>query len=638
MQRRPARAHFYINHWFDEGNMTPLFTLKETREEALCLTRLASLALIVFFMQSPRAFAQQTTVSLVESTEAFKNPMKGFRPTRYIQDSAFPNHEYATVYKQYIKYTDLENNAADSVQKIKDWSNVAWAGLENKNIKVIPRVVIVYPDGPGGGQYWPAGVAHDGTPSQWTSEQLKTRLVSFIGKLGQAWDGDPRVAAVELGLWGNWGEHHIYPATLPSGDDRIPADFQSALGSAYAQAFPSKKVMVRYPDTFTSFQFGYIWDSFALPDEAANGDALIARKSWMTQMNSGEVAYDWGDQSRLGGSPDGTLGSAANTDYVIDWIRRTNTSSLGWIAEYTAGNAAIAANATRMQKELGYRYVLGSASFAVQVASGAQFPVSFSVTNKGNAPFYYRWPVKATLLRADRSVAWSGSFSADIRNWMPGKSYTVSQTFPLPASLGSGVYTLALSINDPAGDAPSLRFANKSYYAGGWTVVGKIGVGQAPTNQILGTYDVLKTDNSLRYTLVGSAPVSTVFNRSANQGVLSGGAVVANCAICASGQKVGYIGNNNGELAFASVPIQIAGTYALSISYLSEAARSMSVSINGANAVNVSFEASGGWDKKATRTVDIALAAGNNTLRFFNSSGWAPDIDNVSIAGPFSLR
>lgn len=524
------------------------------------LASLVPLALLGLFLHAPPVLAQQTTVTLAESGEAFKNPMKGFRPTRYIQDSAFPNHEYATVYKQYIRYTDLETNATDSVQKIKDWSNVAWAGIQNKNIKVIPRVLIVYPDGPGGGQYWPAGVAHDGTPSQWTSDLLKNRLVSFVAKLGQAWDGDPRVAAVELGLWGNWGEHHIYPATLPSGDDRIPLAFQTALGTAFTQAFPSKKVMVRYPETFTSFQFGYLWDSFALPDEAANGNAVIARNSWREQMNSGEVAYDWGDQSQLGGSPDGTLGSAANTDYVIDWIRRTHTSSLGWIAEYTAGNSTVAANATRMQKALGYRYVLQSSTFTTQVQPGGNLSVSFAVTNKGNAPFYYRWPVKATLLRADRSVAWSGAFSADVRTWLPGQATTVSQAFALPSNVSAGVYTLALSINDPAGDAPSVRFANTNYYGGGWTVVGKVGIGQTPTSQNLGTFDGLKADTSLRYQLVSAAAVSTIYSSSASLGLVSGGAVVANCAPCASGQKVGYIGNNSGELKFANVTAPAGGT------------------------------------------------------------------------------
>lgn len=599
---------------------------------------LGSLALVALCFQAPQAAAQQVTVKLTESSEAFKNPMKGFRPTRYIQDRAFPGHEYATVYKQYIKYSDLENNPGDSVQKIKDWSNTAWAGIENKNIKVIPRVILVYPNGPDGGQYWPAGVAHDGTPSQWTTEQLKNRMVAFIAKLGQAWDGDPRVAAIELGLWGNWGEHHIYPATLPNGSDRMPADFQNALGAAYAKAFPSKKVMVRYPDMFTSFQVGYIWDSFALPDEKANGEALIARNSWSNQMNSGEVAYDWGDQSRLGGSPDGTLGSAANTDYVIDWIRRTHTSSLGWIAEYSAANRTVAANATRMQKELGYRYVLASATFPAQVRSGASLPVSFTVANKGNAPFYYRWPVKATLLRADRSVAWSGAFDADVRGWLPGKTTTVSQAFSLPSGLSRGVYTLALSVNDPAGDAPSLRFANKNYYGGGWTVVGKVGIDQTPPNQNLGSFDPLKTDTTLQYKLVSAAPVSTVFSSSASQHLVSGTAVIANCAACASGQKVGYIGNNRGELTVRDIAVKTGGIYSLTVSYLSAETRNMTITVNGGKAVNVAFEASGGWDKQGTRTVDLPLAAGNNTVKFSNPTGWAPDIDQISIAGPFTSR
>lgn len=618
-------------------NSTP-FTAPRAASRVGTLASAASLILFAALCQPPQAYAQQTTVTLTETAEAFKNPMKGFRPTRYIQDSTFPNHEYATVYKQYIRYSDLENNANDSVQKIKDWSNLAWAGIENKNIKVIPRVILVYPNGPGGGQYWPADLAHNGTPSQWTSDQLKNRLVAFAAKLGQAWDGDSRVAAVEMGLWGNWGEHHIYPDTLPSGDDRLPLAFQTALGTAFTQAFPSKKVMVRYPDMFTGYQFGFIWDSFALPDEAASGNAMIARDSWRTQMHSGEVAYDWGDQSQLGGSPDGTLGSSTNTDYVLDWIRRTHTSSLGWIAEYTAGNSTVAANATRMQKALGYRYVLKNATFATQVASGGNLSLSFSVTNKGNAPFYYRWPVKATLLRADRTVAWSGAFSADIRSWLPGQSYTVSQAFALPAGLTSGVYTLALSVNDPAGDAPSLRFANTSYYAGGWTVLGKVGVGQTPTNQNLGTFDALKTDSTIRYQLVSAAPATTVYGSNASFGQLSGGAAMANCAVCAGGQKVGYIGNNSGELKFANVAAPAAGTYALTVSYLADGARSLSIGVNSQAALNVAFDSSGGWDKKAGKTVEITLAAGANTIRLFNATGWAPDVDHVSISGPLTGR
>jgi hypothetical protein len=44
--------------------------------------------------------------------------MKGFRPSRYPNDGSFINQEYATIFKHYIPYTNLENSASDPVQKI----------------------------------------------------------------------------------------------------------------------------------------------------------------------------------------------------------------------------------------------------------------------------------------------------------------------------------------------------------------------------------------------------------------------------------------------------------------------------------------------------------------------------------------
>ncbi|QJD83896.1 DUF4832 domain-containing protein [Cohnella herbarum] len=452
------------------------------------------------------------TVNLSETSEAFKNPNMGFRPSVYIGSTNFPDKEYTSIYKHYIPYTSLENAASDSVQKIKDWSNTAWAGLENRNIKVVPRVVIVYPNT---GEYWPDGIPHGDPAQQWLSDTYKTRMVAFINKLGQAWDNDPRVAAVEFGLFGNWGEQHIYPNKFADGTDRIPLSFQQALGDAYVNAFHNKKVMVRYPDTFIGYPFGIQWDSFALPDDVAGGNGEIARDAWRTQINSGEVAYDWGDQSNLGGSPDGTLGSASNTNYVIDWIMRTHTSSLGWIAEYNASNSAVEAGATAMQKVLGYRFVINQATFSGSVQPGGTMNVSFNVTNKGSSPFYYDWPVEASLLRADKSVAWKGLFNADVRQWLPGTDWNVatraynnapaanavSGAFTIPTNLAAGTYTLALSILDPSGWKPSVRFANTNYYAGGRTPIGKVGIGGDPSDQNLGSFAALKPDNTLSYSL-----------------------------------------------------------------------------------------------------------------------------------------
>lgn len=628
---------------------------------------LLTLGIFCGFLITQRSFPQtleaatNITVDLSETAEAFKNPMKGFRPSRYHQDSGFTDREYSTIYKHYIAYSLLESTASDSVQKIKDWSNSAWAGIENRNIKVIPRVFILYPNT---GEFW-GDIPHDGTPAQWTTDVLKNRLVAFAAKLGEAWDNDPRVAAVEMGLWGKWGEHNIWPDVVPgTSSDRIPESFQSALGTAFTNAFHNKKVMVRYENTFTSFNFGYIWDSFALPNDMAWANFIMARDTWKTQMISGEVAYDWGDQSQLGGSPNGTLSSNSNTDYVIGWIRNTHNSSLGWIAEYTPDGGVISANAARMQKAFGYRYVITQVTFSNRADQGLS--VSFDVSNAGNAPFYYNWPVEASLLRADKSVAWTGIFNADIRNWLPGSSYTVSGTFN-PTGLANGTYTLALAVLDPAGNRPSLRFANTNYYTGGRTPVGKVGFGQDPSDQNLGSFNGLKADNTLSYSLTTGptstpAPTSTpgptgtpaptpaatstptpgggtaYYEAEAANNTLAGAAVVTNEPSCSGGKKVGYLGNgSNNYLIFNGVNVTSGGSYTLTIYYLSAETRTYYLGVNGGSGPAVICNSSGGWSTVGTITTTVALNTGNNTIKFYNNDAYCPDLDRISINGGGSV-
>ena len=482
------------------------------------------------------------TEFFTETTEAFRNPMKGFRPSRYVGQSLFRPHEYASIYKHYIPYTSLEADPNDSAGKIRDWCNTAWAGIEEKNVKVIPRVIINYPSV---GEWWPSGVPYGvKADERWHSEELKNRLVAFAAKIGNAWDNDSRVAAVEMGLWGYWGEHHIWPDSKPG---RIPSQFQEALGQAFASAFKNKKVMVRYQNTFTNFAVGYFWDSFALPDDAAWAIWMQSKACWQTQMISGEVAYNWGDQTNLGGSPNGTLGSTANTDYVINYVRSTHCSSLGWIAEYTPGDGIVSANAAKLQKELGYRFFVSQATFPSRADAGVAISVAFKVTNRGNAPFYHPWSVKLHLLRSDKSVAWSGAFATDIRHWMPGGSYDVSGSFVLPAGLVQATYTLALSVNDPDGDLASLRFANSNYYSGGFTPIGRLGVGKNAPNQNLGIFDQLNNDTSLHYTL-------NHYDIWAFSHGLIGAAAAGDADPDGDGLK------NTAEFAFGGSPIALTGT------------------------------------------------------------------------------
>lgn len=429
-----------------------------------------------------------------ETEEAFPNPFIGFRPTRYLRDLGFGAHEYASTFKHYIAYSDLESCAHDSVDRIREWSARAWAGLPERNLKVLPRVVIQYPGAP---DSW-GDLPHDGTPAQWHSPALLDRLVAFAAKLGQAWDLDPRVAAVEMGLWGKWGEHHIWPETV-QGRDRIPEDFQEALGEAFTQAFRHKKVLIRHPDTFRDFTFGFYWDSFALPEEDEVGRSILGRNHWQTQMQSGEVAYDWGTQAVLGASPGGTLVDDEKTDRILTHIRQQHTSSLGWISDYDQADSRLAHNAARIQRALGYRFVVTSASYPTEVGPGEFLNLSLEVENRGSAPLYYPWPLEVSLLDADRPIHRQAIPSCDPTQWMPGERHKIPALLWIPAGFPEGVYTLAVALLDPAGGRPGLRFANRDYYQGGRMPLGRVGVGRPAPSQDTGPFDGLKTDRTLGY-------------------------------------------------------------------------------------------------------------------------------------------
>ena len=57
-----------------------------------------------------------------------------------------------------------------------------------------------------------------------------------MAKLGEAWDNDPRIFAVQMGLIGYWGEHHNPAPTAAQ---------RRLLVEAFQKAFKHKPVLVR---------------------------------------------------------------------------------------------------------------------------------------------------------------------------------------------------------------------------------------------------------------------------------------------------------------------------------------------------------------------------------------------------------
>ena len=200
--------------------------------------------LIILFCLSA-ANAQNDTEVIIHPAEydhALRNPLKGFT-TRGIYD-----HPWATTAHIYIGWNELENLESDGMEKIIECSNRKWGNVARSNVKVIPRVYLHWDNDE---KFWPEDMQED----DYSSALFRERLLRLVNRLGEAWDNDPRVAFVEMGIFGKWGEQHS-PFPTP--------EMEKLAGDAFAAAFKNKKVSVRRNwERFTHHPFGEYWDSWA---------------------------------------------------------------------------------------------------------------------------------------------------------------------------------------------------------------------------------------------------------------------------------------------------------------------------------------------------------------------------------------
>ncbi len=482
-------------------------------------------------------------VKMAEYEPAMRNPMKGFREFFMTgtdsRRSEYP-YPYGTLIKEYMPWNMLEANAQDSVETIIAYSNRLWKGVEEQNVKVIPRAFIVWLEPWHGGWaksetniddlngwHWPEDIPAESGPYKqipgsvgayvepadsltpitggYFDPSFPERVKNLVRKLGEAWDNDPRVAYVEMGIIGEWGEHHDpdISTVYPPHDEPVHVanrtwmpGIEKVLGDAFEESFKNKKVMVRYAYEFKDYDFGIYWDSWAQPQEIDRGyNEMVARGDyWKTQPVGGEITWNWGDLYLKGfRSFEDCVADDSTRAIVVEQIRNLHCNHLGGITWADFNDPEFIPHAAELQKAMGYRFILNEAEYPGQLDAGEIFRISFSLYNDGSSPFYYDWPVEVALLdERTHEKVWGGVLpDVNISEWMPGENWDstegryldaakkieVEVDIPLGGNVPDGRYIVALGILDPACGRPTVRFANTNYFEGGYHPLGYAGVG-----------------------------------------------------------------------------------------------------------------------------------------------------------------
>ena len=473
---------------------------------ALCLTMIGMTAGGLCEMET-----WDVTNRLSRGLSGVRNPLKGWRADEDLTT------RFGTLVRWMVPWNEIESTEADGVEKIIAYGEQHWSTASYRNCKIIPRVYLELPDV---ATYWP----EDMETGDYSSDVFLARVKNLIRKMAAAWDNDPQIAYIEMGLVGWWGEQHTPTPTH---------EVQSTLLSMFNLYFKNKLVMVRNPqhELFTDSNYGLYWDEWGSDMQWSEWDHIDVvvtepyKDRWKTAVFGGEntnnlYTYDpTGGRFMTFGCPEWFDEITAFTQYnaeMTKYARLTHTNHMH--TRLPAENSGVAwMNACSFQDLLGYGFVLQEARFNHVDAGERALRVSFDVRNMSASPFYYDWPVRVSLLDQEtRLPVWSQLVpGVSVKDWLPGdgwqveekayaepaRTYTVEASFILPEEVTDGSYVLAVSIPDPAGLRNAAVFMNTGYIAGGYTALGLVGVGETPEQTLsMGSMNIPNArDEALSY-------------------------------------------------------------------------------------------------------------------------------------------
>lgn len=398
--------------------------------------------------------------SFTEINDVLPNPYKGFVP--WVGDSN-PVYDTKLRYGAYTwKYLEPSKGQYDWSYLERSWPNLALNGR-----RVGFRISMAYPhSGEVDIPQWlvDEGVALDpyeidgmeGLAPDWDDPNLLAAHHDLILAIGDRYDSDPRVAWIDIGSYGFWGEWHVWR------NEELAATqaTKQAILEDYFDAFPTKPKVIAFDDDFATNYVaehggGIRNDCLGTSDGndwylTSVGD--LNSSVWKTAIITGEFC---------GGTAGAIAGTTERFDLNYDFIRDTHWSFIGPAGGgMTAQSEEHQANMDAIHKLLGYRFVLTGATFPKEVALGASFDFQIAVKNRGVAPFYLDWPLVLHFVDTATDDTQIQTLNIDIRLWLPGDSEEVVDV-DLPDGLSAGKYELRIAIHDPDTGEPSILFANE---------------------------------------------------------------------------------------------------------------------------------------------------------------------------------
>jgi len=414
-----------------------------------------------------------TTIALPPGPGPTDNPLKGFASYSGKSDRHYGPVSMAF---HYVPWSELEPNEGD--YHFDAMESKYWQTSLARDKPIVFRVYLDYPGRPNGVPEWliqrgigmrPYRRSTVGQSPDYDDPDLRTHLVKLIAALGQRYNTNPRVAFLEVGFLGHWGEWHTFPQTELFANQET----QTLVLNAMRNAFPDKQLMARYGD-YASCRLPWL----GFHDDLFPEDTL-AGVSWhfLPRMVRGGTDRNW-QVAPIGGE---MVPRAAEKWLGEGWEttqQAVRDGHFSWIGPYNpsvepTSDPQFAARRSHLIQMLGYQFTWKSLTLPQSASVDKLFKLTLVGSNDGVAPFYYPWRVRFALLGPDDDIQWEWESHVDIRNWQPGPITLNTQT---QLAVSPGRYRLAIGIVDPWKQKPTVKFANELPSVDGLTILTTVNV------------------------------------------------------------------------------------------------------------------------------------------------------------------
>jgi len=309
------------------------------------------------------------------------------------------------------------------------------------------------------------------------------KFANFLAAFARRYDGDPRIAVLDIRSYGNWGEAHMYPFGVP---DIGPEKFRRHV-QMHLDAF--KKTQLCLSRNAHLGRFGPLKPVF---DWAVLDQHIAPRRDGICGKSDGsETAIGFGitpgvfelfdnyDGLKRRGWWDGRKDKNGCGFTLAECIENGKPTWVDLSRGGESGLRMVRENRElieRLTNRIGYHFHLQRASYPCR-AEGGVLDLEWTWINQGVAPIYIPCAVAVTLLDNDgKRAATVWPTECLPHRWMPGKP-AEEKVHIVFSDTPAGAYRLALAIVRKNEDvAPYIRLSTDLPTAEGWYVLGTVEV------------------------------------------------------------------------------------------------------------------------------------------------------------------